>query len=149
MSNVGKRGKLKLETRLRAALLNGTNTRLEHHEIERVIQALSKPQAREGAQPVAWMMRERDGHMWAYSCDAEDARLAQADGFQCRPLYTTPPAPEAERMRSVLADLVSWFTKPVRGERGLVWVIPAGQQGADDAVAAAIAGLQQEGRDRG
>jgi len=52
-------------------------------------------------------------------------------------------------MRSVLADLVSWFTKPVRGERGLVWVIPAGQQGADDAVAAAIAGLQQEGRDRG
>lgn len=51
MSNVGKRGKLKLETRLRAALLNGTNTRLEHHEIERVIQALSKPQAREVAGP--------------------------------------------------------------------------------------------------
>ncbi|WP_303702849.1 hypothetical protein [Brevundimonas naejangsanensis] len=52
MSNVGKRGKLKLESRLRAALLNGTNTRLEHHEIERVIEALSKPQAREDAQPM-------------------------------------------------------------------------------------------------
>lgn len=68
-------------------------------------------------------------------------------------LYTTPPAPEAEKLRvaveaeqlgTALADLVSWFTKPVQGERGLVWVIPAGQQGADDAVAQALAALQQD-----
>lgn len=41
MSNVGKRGKLSLETRLRDADLNGTNTRLQHHEIKRVREAIA------------------------------------------------------------------------------------------------------------
>lgn len=54
-------------------------------------------------------------------------------------------AVEAEQLGTALADLVSWFTNPVQGERGLVWVIPAGQQGADDAVAQALAALQREG----
>lgn len=45
MSNVGKRGRLSLEMRLRNALLNGTRTYLEHHEIERVIDALRAEKA--------------------------------------------------------------------------------------------------------
>ena len=86
MSNVGKRGKLKLETRLRAALLNGTNTRLEHHEIERVIQALSKPQAREEAQPVD-----------CYDCATDRPHLTTD--------ACTPTAPEAEKLRVAVEAL--------------------------------------------
>jgi hypothetical protein len=62
---------------------------------------------------------------------------------------STHPAPDALREDSpawtALADLVSWFTKPVQGQNGMVWVIPAGEQGADDAVNAARAALQAEG----
>lgn len=47
------------------------------------------------------------------------------------------PSANAENTQSALTDLVSWFDKPVQGERGMVWVIRAGDQGADDAVAAA------------
>ena len=52
------------------------------------------------------------------------------------------PAPDA--LRDALADLTSWFTKPVQGQNGMVWVIPAGERGADDAVNAALAALQAE-----
>jgi len=86
----------------------------------------AQPQAREEAQPVAWMMRERDGHMWAYSCDAEDARLAQADGFQCRSLYTTPPAPEAEAENlRVALHLFRAFVQRNVGQ----WAMGAGDHG--------------------
>lgn len=44
---------------------------------------------------------------------------------------------DVDRAKSALADLVSWFGKPVQGALGMVWVIPAGDQGADDAIAAA------------
>lgn len=50
----------------------------------------------------------------------------------------------ADRLASALTDLVSWFDKPVQGERGMVWVIRAGDQGADDAVTESRAALQQE-----
>lgn len=56
-------------------------------------------------------------------------------------LYTHPSPATADKLREALADLVSWFTKPVQGERGMVWVIPSGDQGADDAVAQALATL--------
>jgi hypothetical protein len=42
------------------------------------------------------------------------------------------PAGVAE-MVEALGDLVSWFTEPVIDKR--VWLIPAGERGADDAVA--------------
>ena len=112
-----------------------------------------QPQAREEAQPVAWRFRDHPNNGWVYT-----GLGGRHDGCEVEPLYTAPPAPEAEKLRvaveaeqlgTALAELVSWFTKPVQGERGLVWVIPAGQQGADDAVAQALAALQQEGRDRG
>ncbi|MGR6533103.1 hypothetical protein [Brevundimonas sp. RM1] len=65
-----------------------------------------------------------------------------------RALYDTHPATDALREDAAawtaLADLVSWFTKPVQGQNGMVWVIPAGEQGADDAVASALAALQAE-----
>ena len=51
----------------------------------------------------------------------------------------------ADRVRAALTDLVTWFDKPVQGERGMVWVIRAGDQGADDAVAEALAALKSEG----
>jgi len=91
----------------------------------------AQPQAREEAQPVGVV-------------DGLIGRLNTAELDDGTPLYTTPPAPEAEKLRSVLADVVSWFTKPVQGERGLVWVIPAGERGADDAVSEALAALQAE-----
>lgn len=60
-------------------------------------------------------------------------------------LYTHPAAPSADKLRDVLIDLTSWFTKPVQGQSGMVWVIPAGEMGADDAVNAALAALKAEG----
>lgn len=57
-----------------------------------------------------------------------------------------PPAADEDRVRSALTDLVTWFDKPVQGERGMVWVIRAGDQGADDAVAEALAALKSEGK---
>lgn len=51
----------------------------------------------------------------------------------------------ADRLASAMTDLVSWFDKPVQGECGMVWVIRAGDQGADDAVTESRAALQQEG----
>lgn len=57
---------------------------------------------------------------------------------------TLPPVtdkPADGGLREALVDLVSWFTKPVQGQNGMVWVIPAGEQGADDAVSAGRAAL--------
>lgn len=53
-------------------------------------------------------------------------------------------AGEVERLSSVLTDLVSWFDKPVQGVNGPVWVITAGDQGADDAVTEARAALEDK-----
>lgn len=53
-------------------------------------------------------------------------------------------APSADKLRDVLVDLTSWFTKPVQGQSGMVWVIPAGERGADDALNAALAALKAE-----
>jgi hypothetical protein len=44
-------------------------------------------------------------------------------------------AAENERLRGALADLASWFTSPMIGDR--VWIIPAGELGADAAVESA------------
>ncbi len=44
-----------------------------------------------------------------------------------------------EELEEALADLVSWFTTPAVD--GRVWLIPAGDRGADDAVNAARAAL--------
>ena len=55
-----------------------------------------------------------------------------------------PAAPSADKLREVLVDLTSWFTKPVQGQSGMVWVIPAGERGADDALNAALAALKAE-----
>ena len=80
-------------------------------------------------------------------------KCALRNGHEWRPrpfatVGVARPAPDALREDSqawgMLADLVSWFTKPVQGQNGMVWVIPAGDQGADDAVAAALAALQAE-----
>ncbi len=121
----------------------------------------AQPQAREEAQPVAVKalvdaaLTYISGVGYAPGFGPVGKLHEAAWAVKRSPLYTTPPAPEAEKLRvaveaeqlgTALADLVSWFTKPVQGERGLVWVIPAGQQGADDAVAQALAALQQEGR---
>lgn len=50
MSNRGKRNRLTLQTRLRDAHVKGTGTRLEAHEVKRVIDALSTTPARAEAQ---------------------------------------------------------------------------------------------------
>jgi hypothetical protein len=50
---------------------------------------------------------------------------------------------ERDKAREVLGDLVSWFTTP--NVSGRVWIIPAGERGADDAVNAARAALAGSG----
>jgi hypothetical protein len=49
---------------------------------------------------------------------------------------------ERDKVREALTDLVSWFTLPMIS--GKVWIIPAGERGADDAVNAARAALEQQ-----
>jgi len=50
---------------------------------------------------------------------------------------------ERDKAREALGDLVSWFTTPQVG--GQVWMIPAGERGADGAVNAARAALAGSG----
>lgn len=73
------------------------------------------------------------------------SRQSQYDGAVslARDLYLTA-APSADKLRDVLIDLTSWFTKPVQGQNGMVWVIRAGERGADDALNAALAALKAE-----
>lgn len=108
----------------------------------------------EEALPVAWVIRTKDGHirMWTMS-EARARTAAEAWGMEAKQEGLSPithPAPDALREDpqawGMLADLVSWFTKPVQGQNGMVWVIPAGDQGADDAVNTALAALQQEAK---
>ena len=49
---------------------------------------------------------------------------------------------ERDKAREALADLTSWFTLPMIS--GKVWIIPAGERGADDAVNAARAALEHK-----
>ena len=49
---------------------------------------------------------------------------------------------ERDKAREALADLTSWFTLPMIS--GKVWIIPAGERGADDAVNAARAALEHQ-----
>lgn len=50
---------------------------------------------------------------------------------------------EVVRLREALADLTSWFTDLPLVHN--VWIIPAGERGADGAVNAARAALDQQG----
>ena len=81
MSNVGKRGKVSLRVRLRDALLKGTNSTIRHNEIREVIDALSKPQAREDAQPLR-----------------ECIHCGRLKVMGCRCDYEAHPAPDALRI---------------------------------------------------
>ena len=90
----------------------------------------AQPQAREDAQPV---------DHWS-DCAVHNAPAYPVGSCDCGGYIH--PAPDA--LRDALADLASWFTKPVQGQNGMVWVIPAGEMGADDAVNAALAALQAE-----
>ncbi|MCO8030098.1 hypothetical protein NI454_09055 [Brevundimonas diminuta] len=128
-------------------------------KINAAIALRAQPQAREDAQPVAvtifcpeCSLPHVDEGEWA-TTRHHKTHQCQGCGHEWRPFPfatvgvphpTSSPAPEAEKLRSALADLASWFTKPVQGERGLVWVIPAGERGADDAVSEALAALQQD-----
>ncbi len=131
MSNVGKRGKLKLESRLRAALLKGTNTRLEHHEIERVIDALLKPPAREDAQPVA-VIAFREGRR-------EPELLSwRALPFGEHQLYTHP-APDA--LRAAVEALEKIKAVRVCKESANIWT---GVDACRKIATKALAALQAE-----
>lgn len=105
-------------------------------EAEKIVARLlsSAPEARE----VLERIREMD--FKAIYGEANYQKLA--DDLDA--LYTHPAAPSADKLRDVLVDLTSWFTKPVQGQSGMVWVIPAGERGADDALNAALAALKAE-----
>ena len=115
----------------------------------------SAPEAREG-EAVAWGARtvetraiypsiratKRGAERMIEGIDAKHEHRLSREPIA---LYTHPAAPSADKLRDVLVDLTSWFTKPVQGQSGMVWVIPAGERGADDALNAALAALKAEG----
>ena len=73
----------------------------------------AQPQAREDAQPVGWVMRENRSLPWSFSVDAEDARLATADGFEVVALGPiTRPATDALR---VAVEALEPFATAFRG----------------------------------
>lgn len=70
-------------------------------DVQNAQAALCKPQAREEAQPVAWVVRKglSTGSLF-YTERGQNADLP--DGTL---LYTTPPAPEAEKLRGAVEAL--------------------------------------------
>lgn len=101
--------------------------------------------AGEPVQPYAWIWRDMTRLGLGFTRDPSVVAIKREQGCKIQPLYAHPsptPAADADRVRSALTDLVSWFDKPVQGERGMVWVIRGGDQGADDAVAEALAALK-------
>lgn len=140
---VDKNGKTVLVIDPERDLEDDAATRIADH----VFACLSAAQpVAEEALPVAWVIRTKDGHVRMWTMSEERARTAaEAWGMEAKQEGLSPiahPAPDA--LRGPLEDLVSWFTKPVQGQNGMVWVIPAGEQGADDAVNAALAALQAD-----
>jgi len=103
----------------------------------------AQPQAREEAQPVAWRWRyEEDGVTpWYFGAARPTTTTGIADPTNVEPLYTTPPAPEAEKLRSALtriAAIENGWNRPHR---------PAtARQMVEDCVSIALAALQQEGK---
>lgn len=106
----------------------------------------SAPEAREGDQPFTYAYRYPDPMGGTVvRLDTNGREVNGSKPQEAIPLYTHPAAPSADKLRDVLVDLTSWFTKPVQGQSGMVWVIPAGERGADDALNAALAALKAEG----
>lgn len=116
-------------------------------EIERLRARSSAPEAREGYPSGAWgcVARLSDNTPWEAFAATEDQPDPAGAWSEAITLYTHPAAPSADKLREVLVDLTSWFTKPVQGQSGMVWVIPAGGMGADDALNAALAALKAGG----
>lgn len=106
----------------------------------------SAPEAREGEafpeiEPLFWAwLKERDLCPDGDVVEWQDIIVA-LDEHEIEIMA----APSADKLREVLVDLTSWFTKPVQGQSGMVWVIPAGEIGADDALNAALDALKAEG----
>ena len=107
--------------------------------------------AKTDADPVVSMLRDvaerlerPEPDLLGARVGVQAVRLAVSSRLLAHPSPT--PAADEDRVRSALTDLVSWFDKPVQGERGMVWVIRAGDQGADEAVAEALSALKAEGK---
>lgn len=116
-------------------------------EAEKIVANLlsSAPEAREGEafpeiEPLFWAwLKERDLCPDGDVVEWQDIIVA-LDEHEIEIMA----APSADKLRDVLIDLTSWFTKPVQGQNGMVWVIRAGERGADDALNAALAALKAE-----
>lgn len=125
MSNRGKRNRLTLQARLRDAHVKGTGTRLEAHEVKRVIDAFSnttpaRAEAQdEGAtgEAVAWrdddletLISDAIGDSFDYDWDAGDGakavmRALKREGLS---LYAHPsptPAADADRVRELEGEV--------------------------------------------
>lgn len=98
-------------------------------------------------EPDAWQCRiynyQGEPGAWRECERPEDpTNLRPSRIIEFRPLYAALASPPSERERELegaLVDLVSWFTTQVHGIGRMVWVIDAGDQGADDAIKAARA----------
>lgn len=109
-------------------------------DVQNAQAALCKPQAREEAQPVAWVVRKglSTGSLF-YTERGQNADLP--DGTL---LYTTPPAPEAEKLRVAVEALEKIAVSAGKhGERGTTG---EGHQQAIQDARQALAALQQEGK---
>lgn len=121
-------------------------------DVQNAQAALCKPQAREEAQPVAWVVRKglSTGSLF-YTERGQNADLP--DGTL---LYTTPPAPEAENLR-VAVEALEKASRAISAQYALAQaeyhhldtvaskhdkIVQEGRR----AIREALAALQQEGR---
>jgi hypothetical protein len=104
----------------------------EGDEVERIARAIHAAQEEHYDPPQSWD-------------NASDMRRQFAEFLARAAISAMRPAGVAELVEA-LGDLVSWFTEPVIEKR--VWLIPAGERGADDAVdnaRAALSRLKEQG----
>lgn len=134
---------------------DGMDAYTRHDAIISLRARSSAPEAREG-DAVAWVFElatHRDPETGAYSfwnppqLSFTKPCVPEGSIRNLTPLgpIAHPAALSADKLLEALVDLTSWFTKPVQGQSGMVWVIPAGEMGADDALNAALTALKAEG----
>ncbi len=102
----------------------------------------AQPQAREETQPVAWRARMKPDGEWMV-LDAKYVPSRSADSaVEVQPLYTTPPAPEAEKLRVAVEALTALAGE--EGDAGEKVYVPCAWVPFREVARQALAAMQAE-----
>jgi hypothetical protein len=107
--------------------------------LERILAALAHPPAQGSESGPACQKCGGEIHGWC--CQSCDAEFRENDAGKL--VFDEDAAPDSDLLKEavgLLRDLASWFDRP---QYDAVWIIRAGEQGADDAVNAARAFLSK------